>query len=128
MGALGVLFVVVTALGTHGASEGWVSSPVRHYIGIAILQKMLCTRLMPSTLHTTCVSVDVAYGVVRSVGVNLVWVGGWGCGVCLCKESWGVKVGAERARRFCEHCVLECFGILTYVRRWMAPRAPNQLN
>ena len=60
MYALGRLLGVQTALGTYGAIEDGVSSPVRHYIGIAILQNMLCTRLMPSTLHATCVSADCA--------------------------------------------------------------------
>ena len=39
------------------------------------------------------------------------WMGVWG--VCLWKGSWGVRVGSESARRFCKHCALQCFVILT---------------
>ena len=63
MSALGVLFGVGTALGTHGASEGWVCSPVRQYVGIANITKndMHAIHAFDTAHHTwTCFRGSIA--------------------------------------------------------------------
>ena len=74
MSALGVLFGVGTALGTHGASEGWVCSPVRQYVGIANITKndMHAIHAFDTAHHTwTCLRGSIAGYVTVFWGLGL---------------------------------------------------------